>query len=93
MLERGVAAGEFKPVEPVLFYVNLLGSCDHLFNVRYAPQSIVGGAGLTDAVRERCIAHVYDIFINGLRNVAPAVAAPAPKAAKRVSQAGKKRRR
>lgn len=81
LLEQGVKAGEFKPVEPVLFYVNLTGACDHLFNARYALQSSVGAAGVTDAVRERYIAHVYDIFINGLRNSMPA-AAPAPKPAK-----------
>lgn len=90
LLEQGIKAGEFKPVEPVLFYVNLLGACDHLFNARYALQSIVGGAGVTDAVRERYIAHVYDIFVNGLRNTMPATAAPAPKATKRA--AGKARR-
>lgn len=83
LLEQGVKAGEFKPVEPVLFYVNLTGACDHLFNARYALQSIVGGAGVTDAVRERYIAHVYDIFINGLRNPMPGtVAAPAKAASK-----------
>jgi AcrR family transcriptional regulator len=74
LLEQGVQAGEFKPVDPVLFYVNLLGACDHLFNARYALQSIVGGAGVTDEVRERYIAHVYDIFINGLRHPAPKIA-------------------
>lgn len=71
LLEQGVKTGEFKQVEPVLFYVNLLGSCDHLFNARWELQSIVGGAGVTDAVRERYIDHVSDIFINGLRNNAP----------------------
>lgn len=92
LLEQGIKAGEFKQVEPVLFYVNLLGACDHLFNARYALQSIVGGAGVTDAVRERYIAHVYDIFINGLRNAGPAAAAPAaPKVTKRAA-AGKARR-
>lgn len=89
LLEQGVRAGEFKPVEPVLFYVNLLGACDHLFNARYALQSIVGGAGVTDAVRERYIAHVYDIFVNGLRNdmpAAPAAPAQAPKVTPRIAR-------
>jgi hypothetical protein len=31
LLVQGVKAGEFKDVDPVLFYVSLLGSCDHLF--------------------------------------------------------------
>jgi len=79
LLEQGVKAGEFKPVEPALFYVNLLGACDHLFNARYALQSLVGGTGtgITDDVRERYIAHVCDIFVNGLRS--------APKAEKGAS--------
>jgi AcrR family transcriptional regulator len=82
LLEQGVRAGEFKRVEPVLFYVNLLGACDHLFNARYALQSIAGGAGITDAVRERYIAHVCDIFVNGLRNL-PTEEVAARKVAKR----------
>ncbi|MBL8269132.1 TetR family transcriptional regulator [Steroidobacter sp.] len=86
LLEQGIQAGEFKQVEPVLFYVNLLGACDHLFNARYALQSIVGGAGVTDAVRERYIAHVYDIFVNGLRNQLPESQGTAPKAAPKASK-------
>ena len=85
LLEQGVKAGEFKPVEPVLFYVNLLGACDHLFNARYALQSIVCGAGITDAVRERYIAHVCDIFVHGLRNL-PTGKALASKTAKTASK-------
>lgn len=89
LLEQGVKAGEFKPVEPVLFYVNLLGACDHLFNARYALQSIVGGAGITDAVRERYIAHVCDIFVHGLSNPR----AQAASKRKVVKRAASKRRR
>lgn len=67
LLAEGVRAGEFKQVDPVLFYVSVLGACDHLFNARYAVRSLAGGAGFDDAVRERYVAHVCDIFINGLR--------------------------
>lgn len=93
LLEQGVQAGEFKPVEPVLFYVNLLGACDHLFNARYALQSIVGGAGITDAVRERYIAHVCDIFVHGLRNLPTAKAAvlKTTKAARRTTSRSRRR--
>lgn len=70
LLQQGVASGEFKPVEPALFYVSMLGACDHLFNAKYALKAYLGGNGVTDGVRERYIAHVCDIFIQGLRNPA-----------------------
>jgi AcrR family transcriptional regulator len=67
LLAEGMRAGEFKQVDPVLFYVSVLGACDHLFNARYAVRSLAGGAGFDDAIRERYIAHVCDVFIHGLR--------------------------
>ena len=67
LLTEGMRAGEFKEVDPVLFYVSVLGACDHLFNARYAVRSLAGGAGFDDAIRERYIAHVCDVFIHGLR--------------------------
>jgi AcrR family transcriptional regulator len=67
LLAQGVRTGEFRSIDPVLFYVSLLGACDHLFNARYALRTQFGGNGVTDAVRERYIAHVCDVFISGLR--------------------------
>lgn len=69
LLEQGVATGEFKAVDPVLFYVSMLGACDHLFNARYALRALFGGDGVTDNVREHYIAHVCDVFIHGLQNL------------------------
>jgi AcrR family transcriptional regulator len=66
LLAQGVRAGEFRQIDPVLFYVSVLGACDHLFNARYALRSMTGGNGLTDALRERYVEHVCDIFIGGL---------------------------
>jgi hypothetical protein len=59
--------------------VSVLGACDHLFNARYALRSMVGGNGVSDAVRERYIAHVCDVFICGLKRQ------PGAKAAKRAA--------
>ena len=67
LLAQGVRAGEFRSIDPVLFYVSLLGACDHLFNARYALRAQYGGNGVTDDVRERYIAHVCDVFICGLK--------------------------
>jgi AcrR family transcriptional regulator len=80
LLTQGMRAGEFKPVDPMLFYVSVLGACDHLFNARYAVRSL-GAADIDDGIRERYIAHVCDVFIHGLRNLPPA--RPSGRAAKR----------
>jgi AcrR family transcriptional regulator len=65
LLADGIRAGEFKPVDPILFYVSVLGACDHLFNARHAVRSLAGV--MDDELRERYIAHVCDMFIHGLR--------------------------
>ena len=65
LLADGARAGEFKPVDPILFYVSVLGACDHLFNARHAVRSLAGV--MDDELRERYIAHVCDMFIHGLR--------------------------
>jgi AcrR family transcriptional regulator len=69
LLAEGIKAREFKSVDPMLFYVSVLGACDHLFNARYAVRSLAGANGVDDQIRERYIAHVCDIFIHGLRNL------------------------
>jgi TetR/AcrR family transcriptional regulator len=84
LLTEGMRSGEFKPVDPMLFYVSVLGACDHLFNARYAVRSLGGAAEIDDGVRERYIAHVCDVFIHGLRNLPPS--RPARRAAKRSSR-------
>ena len=81
LLTQGMRSGEFKPVDPMLFYVSVLGACDHLFNARYAVRSLAGTVELDDGIRERYIAHVCDVFIHGLRNLPPS--RPTRRAAKR----------
>jgi AcrR family transcriptional regulator len=78
LLAEGTKAGEFKPVDPMLFYVSVLGACDHLFNARYAVRPLAGHNGVGDELRERYIAHVCDIFIHGLRNLPQARAGRKP---------------
>ena len=66
LIAQGVAAGEFKPIDAELFYVSMLGACDHLFNARYVLR-LAGHKGINDAMRERYVEHVCDIFINGVK--------------------------
>ncbi|MGH8187702.1 MAG: TetR family transcriptional regulator [Steroidobacteraceae bacterium] len=70
LIAQGVAAGELKPIDAELFYVSMLGACDHLFNARYVLR-LAGHKGINDAMRERYVEHVCDIFINGMKGRAP----------------------
>lgn len=66
VLEEGAAAGEFRKVDPTLFYIGLVGACDHLF---YRRRSIADAAGIgpvTDDVRRRYIAHMIEMTLGGL---------------------------
>jgi AcrR family transcriptional regulator len=83
LLEQGVKAGEFKPIDPVLFYVSMLGACDHLFNARYVLRG-VKGALLNESLRARYVEHVCDVFINGVAR--PDARAPALPAGRRAAR-------
>src|ERR1700761_4944752 len=50
LLTAGVAAGEFRRIDPVLFYTSLIGACDHLFFGRHAMSRAVGVGPVTDEV-------------------------------------------
>jgi AcrR family transcriptional regulator len=59
LLEEGIAAGEFRRVDPVLFYTSLIGACDHLFFGRHAMSRVTG-------VGRQYIAHMEALFCGGI---------------------------
>ena len=71
LLEEGVAAGEFRKLDPVLFYTSLIGACDHLFHGRQAMSRALGIGGVTDDVRRRYIAHMTELICGGILKVPP----------------------
>ena len=75
LLAEGVAAGEFRAVDPVLFYTSLIGACDHLFFGRHAISRATGVGPVTDEVCRQYIAHMDAMLLGGL------LAAPAERAA------------
>ena len=75
LLVEGVAAGEFRAVDPVLFYTSLIGACDHLFFGRHAISRATGVGPVTDEVCRQYIAHMDAMLLGGL------LAAPAERAA------------
>jgi AcrR family transcriptional regulator len=68
LLAEGVAAGEFRDIDPVLFYTSLIGACDHLFFARHAMSRAVGVGPVTEAVCHAYIKHMEALICGGMLN-------------------------
>jgi AcrR family transcriptional regulator len=66
LLAQGGAAGEFRPIDPVLFYTSLIGACDHLFFGRHAMSRAAGVGPVTDEVCRDYIAHMDALIFGGM---------------------------
>src|SRR5579871_5288638 len=77
LLAEGVGAGEFRSIDPVLFYTSLIGACDHLFFGRHAMSRAVGVGPVTDEVCRDYIKHMEALLCSGMLNVEKERAAPA----------------
>ena len=68
ILEQGVAAGVFRPTDPILFHFSLIGACDSIFHSRSALLELVGVDMIDDKLRDRYAEHVANLLMNGLRS-------------------------
>src|SRR5262245_20119664 len=78
LLAEGINTGEFREIDPVLFYTSLIGACDHLFFGRHAMSRAVGVGPVTDEVCREYIKHMEALILGGVlhpKNEAAAVAA------------------
>ena len=66
LLEEGIAAGEFRKVDPSLFYTSLVGACDHLFYGRQMVSLAAGPRGVTDDLRRKYIDHMTALILGGM---------------------------
>jgi AcrR family transcriptional regulator len=66
LLAEGIKAGEFRDVDPVLFYTSLMGACDHLFFGRHAMSRAIGVGPVTDEVCRQYIGHMEALICGGL---------------------------
>jgi AcrR family transcriptional regulator len=66
LLTEGVRAGEFREVDPVLFYTSLIGACDHLFFGRKAMSRASGVGPVTDQVCRDYIRHMEALIFAGM---------------------------
>jgi AcrR family transcriptional regulator len=66
LLNEGVKAGEFRDIDPVLFYTSLIGACDHLFFGRQAMSRATGVGPVTDEVCRDYIKHMEALICSGM---------------------------
>jgi len=70
LLAEGLAAGEFRDIDPVLFYTSLIGACDHLFFGRHAMSRATGVGPVTDEVCRQYIRHMEALICGGIGRIA-----------------------
>jgi AcrR family transcriptional regulator len=66
LLAQGIQCGEFRKIDPVLFYTSLIGACDHLFFGRHAMSRASGVGPVTDEVCRQYISHMEALICGGL---------------------------
>src|ERR1700704_1939243 len=66
LLTEGVRCGEFRNIDPVLFYTSLIGACDHLFFGRHAMSRAIGVGPVTDEVCRDYVKHMEALICGGM---------------------------
>jgi AcrR family transcriptional regulator len=66
LLAEGVRSGEFRAIDPILFYTSLIGACDHLFFGRHAMSRASGVGPVTDEVCRAYIKHMEALICGGV---------------------------
>jgi len=66
IIDQGVAEGSLRPTDPALLYFSLVGACDHIFHAAYSVRSALGETQITEEIKQRYIAHVTEVHLNGL---------------------------
>src|SRR6266550_5075621 len=66
LLAEGIEAGEFRHIDPVLFYTSLVGACDHLFFGRHAMSRATGVGPVTEEVCRQYIKHMEALIFGGM---------------------------
>lgn len=54
IIKEGIAAGEFRKVDPKLFYFNTIGSADGLYANRFTLSAVFGGIAAADDALHEC---------------------------------------
>ena len=63
LIGEGVAAGVFRPVDPLLFYFTVVGAADRFFSARLVLRHCTGSDVLDEGLRDRYRAHLQDFVM------------------------------
>src|SRR5882672_9374948 len=66
LLAASIKAGEFRHIDPVLFYTSLIGACDHLFFGRHAMSRATGVGPVIDEVCRQYNKHMEALIFGGM---------------------------
>lgn len=66
LLEQGIATGEFKPVDPMMFYFIILGACDHIFFGQHIMRVAFGIEAIDDTIRRNYTKTLLDMVLGGI---------------------------
>jgi AcrR family transcriptional regulator len=66
LIEEGVKAGVFRPVDPQLFYFTVSGAVDRFFSARLVLKHCFDQDTLTEELRDRYREHTIDIIMAGI---------------------------
>ncbi len=66
IIDEGVAAGLFRPVDKMLFYFSVVGAADELHSSRFIASAVYGVDGVDADLHRDHAAHIADVFLRTL---------------------------
>lgn len=66
LINEGVASGELRPVDPMLFYYSVIGASHRIFEARYSLMNVFGHESVSHDLKDRFIDHTVEILLNGV---------------------------
>lgn len=66
IIEQGIEAGLFKPIDPMLLYFIVLGACDHLFFGQQILRTAFGVEKIDDDLRRSYTDTLLDLLMTGM---------------------------
>ena len=68
ILAAGAASGEFREVDPRLFYFMVIGACDQIFSARLVMKYVHGIDGLDEELQRAYVDEITKIVMGGLKS-------------------------
>lgn len=66
IIDEGVAAGVFRPVDKMLFYFSVIGAADAIHSSRFILSSVFGVPGVDGDLHRRHAAQIAEVFLRSL---------------------------